>query len=230
MKTNFNYAKLMGLSFLLLIIFGFFGMGYVPMTLYDYDSVAQTLIQVKANPQLLRYGILATVLMNASSLFLAIFTYRWLKKFSSTLAVSAALLLMTGAIVSLANELNSVSVLHFALRSTNPENIALYLNLYQAGVFTATLFWGLWLLPVGYAFLFQSRWIKVLGVLLIISGAGYILDSLNYLIWTYKILVSDYTFLGEIIFTIWALFQRKSEFEPTQNVLPEKRFPANFLR
>ncbi len=230
MKTNFNYARLMGVSFLLLIIFGFFGMAYVPISLYDYSSAAQTLTQVKANPQLLRYGIMATVLMNASSLFLAIFTYRWLKKFSATLAVSAALFLMTGALISLVNELNSVSVLHFTQYSENPEMIALYLNLYQMGVFIATMFWGLWLLPVGYALLFQSRWVKVLGVLVIISGAGYMFDSLFYLLWEQKILVSDYTFLGEIIFTIWALFQRKSEFEPFQFALPEKRFSANFLR
>ncbi|WP_417611941.1 DUF4386 domain-containing protein [Owenweeksia hongkongensis] len=230
MKTNFNYARLMGVSFLLLIIFGFFGMAYVPISLYDYGSAAHTLTQVKANPQLLRYGILATVMMNASSLFLAIFTYRWLKKFSSTLAVSAALLLMTGAIISLVNELNNVSVLHFSQHSANLEMIALHLNLYQAGVFIATLFWGLWLLPVGYAFLHQSRWAKLIGILLIISGIGYMLDSLFYLLWYQKILVSDYTFLGEIIFTIWALFQRKSEFEPIQSALPEKRFPHNFLR
>lgn len=230
MKTNFNYARLMGMSFLLLIIFGFFGMAYVPISLYDYDSVAQTLVQVKANPQLLRYGILATVLMNVSSLFLAIFTYRWLKKFSSTLAVSAALLLMAGAIISLVNELNNTSVLHFAQHSENSEMIALHLNLYQTGVFIATMFWGLWLLPVGYAFLFQSRWVKVLGVLLIISGGGYMLDSLIYLLWSHKILISDYTFLGEILFTFWALFQRKSEFGLTQTTLPVKRFPANFLR
>lgn len=230
MKTNFNYARLMGMSFLLLIIFGFYGMAYVPISLYDYDSVAQTLAQVKANPQLLRYGIMATVLMNVSSLFLAIFTYRWLKKFSSTLAVSAALLLMAGAIISLVNELNNTSVLHFAQHSENSEMIALHLNLYQNGVFIATMFWGLWLLPVGYALLFQSRWTKVLGVLLIISGVGYMLDSFIYLLWSHKILISDYTFLGEILFTIWALFQRKSEFSLTQSTLPEKRFPANFLR
>jgi hypothetical protein len=230
MKTNFNYARLMGVSFVLLIIFGFFGMAYVPITLYDYESVTNTYAQVNANPQLLRNGILATVLMNASSLFLAIFTYRWLKKFSSTLAVSAALLLMTGAIISLVNELNNVSVLHFSQESSNPEMVALYLNLYQAGVFIATLFWGLWLLPVGYALLFQSRWVKLLGVLLLVSGLGYIIDSLFYLLWYEKILVSDYTFLGEIIFTLWALFQHKSELESRQNVLPAKRFPANFLR
>lgn len=230
MKTNFNYARLMGMSFLLLIIFGFYGMAYVPISLYDYDNVAQTLAQVKANPQLLRYGIMATVLMNVFSLFLAIFTYRWLKKFSSTLAVSAALLLMTGALISLVNELNNSSVLHFAQHSENSEMVALYLNLYQTGVFIATMFWGLWLLPVGYALLFQSRWTKVLGVLLIISGVGYMLDSFIYLLWSHKILISDYTFLGEILFTIWALFQRKSEFGLTQSSLPEKRFPANFLR
>lgn len=230
MKTNFNYARLMGMSFLLLIIFGFYGMAYVPISLYDYDSVAQTLAQVKANPQLLRYGILATVLMNVSSIFLAIFAYRWLKKFSSTLGASAALLLMTGALISLVNELNNSSVLHFAQHSENPEMIALHLNLYQNGVFIATMFWGLWLLPVGYALLFQSRWVKVLGVLLIISGVGYMLDSFIYLLWSHKILISDYTFLGEILFTIWALFQRKSEFGLTQSTLPEKRFPANFLR
>ncbi len=230
MKTNFNYARLMGVSFVLLIIFGFFGLAYVPIKLYDYDSATYTFTQVNANPQLLMYGILATVLMNASSLFLAIFTYRWLKKFSSTLAVSAALLLITGAIISLVNELNNVSILHFSQESSNPEMIALYLSLYQAGVFIATLFWGLWLLPVGYALLFQSRWVKLLGILLLISGFGYIIDSLFYLLWYEKILVSDYTFLGEIIFTLWALFQHKSEFESSKNALPVKRFPANFLR
>ncbi|WP_417593323.1 DUF4386 family protein, partial [Owenweeksia hongkongensis] len=40
----------MGVSFLLLIIFGFFGMAYVPISLYDYGSAAHTLTQVKANP------------------------------------------------------------------------------------------------------------------------------------------------------------------------------------
>ncbi len=212
MKTKFNYAKLIGVSFLLLIIFGFFGMAYVPMALYDYDSAANTFSQVKDNPQLLRFGILATVLMNVASLFLAIFTYRWLKKFSSTLAVSAALLLMTGAIVSLVNELNSVSVLHFSQHAPKPVMIAHDLNLYQTGVFIATMFWGLWLLPVGYALLYQTRWVKLIGVLLIISGAGYMLESLLYLLLWQKILISDYTFLGEIFFTVWALFQRKPEF------------------
>ena len=230
MKTKFNYAKLIGVSFLLLIIFGFFGMAHVPMTLYDYDSAANTFSLVKDNPQLLRFGILATVLMNVASLFLAIFSYRWLKKFSSTLAISAALLLITGAIVSLVNELNSVSVLHFSQQAPNTEMIALHLNLYQTGIFIATLFWGLWLLPVGYALLYQTRWVKLIGVLLIISGAGYTLESLLYLLLWQKILISDYTFFGEILFTVWALFQRKPEFEPIQTALPEMRLPANFLR
>ena len=220
----------MGISFLLLFVFGFFGMGYVPSTLYDYNSALNTVAEVSANSQLLRYGILATVFMNASSLFLAIFTYRWLRKFSSTLAVSAALLLLTGAIVSLANELNSFSILHISQNSVNLEMTALRLNLYQAGVYIATLFWGLWLLPVGCALLFQSRWVKLIGLLLIISGLGYLIDSVFYLLWDQKILVSDYTFLGEVLFTLWALFQLKSEFTSIKSTLPEKHFPANFLR
>jgi hypothetical protein len=230
MKPYFNYAKLMGISFLLLFVFGFFGMGYVPSKLYDYNSALKTVAEVSANYQLLRYGILATVLMNASSLFLAIFTYRWLRKFSSTLAVSAALLLMTGAIVSLVNELNSFSILHISQNSVNLEITALHLSLYQAGVYIATLFWGLWLLPVGCALLFQSRWVKLIGLLLIISGLGYLIDSVFYLLWNQKILVSDYTFLGEVLFTLWALFQLKSEFTSIKSTLPEKHFPANFLR
>lgn len=205
-------------------------MGYVPSKLYDYNSALNTVAEVSANSQLLRYGILATVFMNASSLFLAIFTYRWLRKFSSTLAVSAALLLLTGAIVSLANELNSFSILHISQNSVNLEMTALRLNLYQAGVYIATLFWGLWLLPVGCALLFQSRWVKLIGLLLIISGLGYLIDSVFYLLWDQKILVSDYTFLGEVLFTLWALFQLKSEFTSIKSTLPEKHFPANFLR
>jgi len=82
----------------------------------------------------------------------------------------------------------------------------LFLNMYEFGSYIATIFWGLWLFPLGYL-IFKSNFLpKVLGILLIIAGVGYLIDSfILFLAPQYTITITNFTFIGEIAIILWLL-------------------------
>jgi hypothetical protein len=83
-----------------------------------------------------------------------------------------------------------------------------FLELQKIGVSIAAIFWGLWLLPLGYL-IFKSSYIpKILGILLIIGGIGYLLDfGIFFLFPQLDVEVSQYTFLGELLLPLWLLIK-----------------------
>ena len=57
-----------------------------------------------------------------------------------------------------------------------------FLRLNSHGIQLVQIFWGLWLFPFGLL-VYESRFIpKILGILLIIAGCGYLLSSFTFLI------------------------------------------------
>ena len=48
--------------------------------------------------------------------------------------------------------------------------------MHRSGYLIAQMFFGLWLLPLGYLVLRSGWFPKVLGVLLIVGGVGYVVD------------------------------------------------------
>ena len=75
----------------------------------------------------------------------------------------------------------------------------------------ATIFWGLWLLPLGYLIYKSGYFPKLLGVLMIMAGFGYILDFFtHFLLPDYKAIFSSIVLIltmGEIIFMFWILLK-----------------------
>ncbi|QNR23949.1 DUF4386 domain-containing protein [Croceimicrobium hydrocarbonivorans] len=215
MQSRGHYARWAGISFLALFIFGFYGMGYVPNTLFDYGNAEHSYQQIAAKGLLHRQGIIATVFMNIASIFLALFSYLWLGQFSKSLALSTAILLSCGAFISLGNELNSYALNYWSQQSFSPQvagQISFYLNQYRFGVYLATVFWGLWLIPPGIALILKRGLARIIGLLLVLSALGYLIDSLAYLAQDKLLLVADYTFLGELSFTLYMLFQKKARY------------------
>ncbi|HEY5809772.1 MAG TPA: DUF4386 domain-containing protein, partial [Povalibacter sp.] len=67
--------------------------------------------------------------------------------------------------------------------------------------------WGLWLFPLG-ALVFRSGFLpKVIGVLLIIAGSGYVFDSLAQLLHPGFPVVTSFTFIGEAALMLWLLIK-----------------------
>ena len=72
----------------------------------------------------------------------------------------------------------------------------------------AHIFWGLWLLPMGYL-IFKSGYIpRILGVLLIIGGFGYLIDFVTFLLFPdFEVTIAEFTFIGELLLPLWLLFK-----------------------
>ena len=86
--------------------------------------------------------------------------------------------------------------------------VPLFLDLHEQGVFIAQIFWGLWLFPLGYL-VFKSGYIpRILGVLLIIAGIGYLIDSVTFFLFpNFDVTISLFTIWGELLFALWLLFR-----------------------
>jgi hypothetical protein len=82
------------------------------------------------------------------------------------------------------------------------------LNAFTSGWDLGLAFFGLHLLVVGYL-AFKSGYIpKFLGILLIIAGLGYLIDSLGKLLLpNYNVSIAMFTFIGEALLLFWLLWK-----------------------
>jgi hypothetical protein len=83
----------------------------------------------------------------------------------------------------------------------------LFLDMRKSGILITLAFWGLWLVPLG-VLVFKSGFLpRVLGVLLVIAGAGYVLDVATQLVSTGLPTIGQFTFVGEVLLTLWLLIR-----------------------
>ncbi len=123
-------------------------------------------------------------------LFIAVVVslYNLFKEVDRKQSVWMLALVLTGVAVSLANMILRFAPLIFlndtgslsAFSKPQLEALALTaLRLNGSGVTLVTIFWGLWLFPFG-ALVIKSRYFpRVLGILLFIAGAGYVVSSVT---------------------------------------------------
>jgi len=208
--TNPNkIARTAGALYLLLIPLGILGIMYVPTTLFVAEDIAATIKNITANKMLFRAGIVSALLVQVVNIFVVLFLYKLLKPVSKFHAMLMMVFILVGAPIALINELNYVAVLHL-INSANqsPELIALFLDLHKSGIFIAQIFWGLWLFPMGYL-IYKSGFLpKIIGILLMVGCFGYLIDSFNFFLFpNFEITVSEFTFIGELLFPLWLVFK-----------------------
>jgi hypothetical protein len=78
--------------------------------------------------------------------------------------------------------------------------------LHDQGLLIAHIFFGLWLLPMGYL-VFKSGFLpKLVGLLLVIAGIGYVVQSFTIFL-GYNLNIIVFTGLGELVFLLWLLIK-----------------------
>jgi hypothetical protein len=87
-------------------------------------------------------------------------------------------------------------------------NVMFFLHLHERGMQICHIFWGLWLFPFGYL-VFKSKFLpRVLGILLVIAGIGYLVDLTGYLLFPgSNFTITPYTFIGELLLPLWLLIK-----------------------
>jgi hypothetical protein len=180
-------ARTAGFLYLLVGIFGGFAEGYVEPKMYVAGNAAATAGNVVANSGLVRMGVVADLLDGTVFVFLAMTLYVLLKHVHQS--VARAMLVL----VALATAITClVAVFEFeGLRVATDTSYAaalgiggsnalvlLLLDTQHYGLLVAQIFFGLWLVPLGYLAYKSGMFPKTLGAVLIVGGACYLVDLL----------------------------------------------------
>jgi len=211
-------ARIAGVLYLLLALTGVFSLIYVPSTLIVSGDATATVDNIRSSELLFRAGILGGLISNVIFVFLVLALYRLLKETSHKQAMLMVTLVVISVATGFANTINQLGAL-IALsgadflsvfEKSELDAIAyLFIRLNSWGIQIIQIFWGLWLFPFGLL-VYKSRFIpKILGVLLIIAGFAYLLNSFTFLVLPqYRAAISTFIMvleMGELPIIFWLL-------------------------
>lgn len=206
-------ARVAGGLYLALMPFSFFGLIYVPSRLVVSGDAAETARNIMSSEWLFRSATVSHLLSQVIFVFLALALYRLLEPVNRGHAVSMVVLALLSVPIAFIDEINRFAVLRllgpasylapFTTAQLQAQAM-LFLDLYDGGLLIAQVFWGLWLLPLGWL-VFKSGFLpRLLGILLIIACAGYLLDVvLGVLVPSAGAKIGQFTFLGEVLLPLW---------------------------
>ncbi len=224
METNLSSlkktARLAGFLYLLLIITGVYNIIYLSSKIIVKGDAATVANNILSNELLYRTGIISDFISNFFFLFLALVLYRLLKQVNEHRAkLMLALVIVQIPAAYFMEALNITSIMIFkgeilkTFELVQRQDLAmLFLKINKYGMMTLELFWGLWLIPLAQL-VYKSGFIpRIIGILLMINGIAYIIDSFVYMqLPNYHFFTSRYLLLfiipGEISITLWLLIK-----------------------
>ena len=208
-------ARLAGALYLAVMPFAFFGLIYVPSVLLVTGDAAATSRNILASEWLFRAGTASHLIGQVIHVFLVLALYRLLESVNRVHAVLMAVLALLPVPMAFLNEVNQLAALRLLTNAPDGAFTAsqfqaqamLFLDMRQDGILVTQVFWGLWLLPLGLL-VFRSGFLpRLLGVLLGIAGAGYVIDSATQLLSPGFPTVALFTAVGEFLFPVWLLIR-----------------------
>jgi len=198
-------ARIAGFLYLLLAPLGILGIMYVPNAIIVTDDMVATANNILANESLFRLGIVSALLVQVVNIFVVLFLYKLLKPVNKNMALLMVIFILLGAPIAMLNEVNQAAVLLLADGGELSQALmALFIDMHEVGIQIASIFWGLWLFPMGYL-VFKSNYIpKVIGILLMIGCVGYLFDAIVFFLFPDAgLAVAQFTFIGELLLPLW---------------------------
>jgi hypothetical protein len=214
MTSPRNWARLAGILWLICIACGMFAEAYVREKLVLPHDPAGTMRNIFSNEQLYRLGFTLEFAGTAAYLALTAILYRLLAPVDSTISLIAAFFSVAGCTIWMANVASDMSpfvfrdVLVGAQAEPSRSIVFALLRLRAETLVSGMLCFGVQCLLVGYL-IFRSRCLpKVLGALLALGGAGYIVSASAHFLWPpLAVALHGYGYLpgeaGEMLLGLW---------------------------
>jgi hypothetical protein len=188
MTSPKRLARTAGVLYLLIAVFGGFAEGFVYPKMYVAGDAAATAGNVLANPGLVRLGVVSDLLDQTLFVFLALTLSLLLRHVNTGVARAMVVLVALAAGIESLNVVFAFAGLQVATGAVNLSALGaagsngivlLLLDTQHYGLLIAQVFFGLWLMPLGYL-AFQSKGLfpKWLGVLLVVGSVCYLVDVL----------------------------------------------------
>ena len=186
MSSTRTLARVAGVLYLMMLVCATFA-GSVRSRIIDSGDPAATANNIRASATLFRIGFVAD-LVQATFLLLAAMALYLLFRHVNQLGCPSDghlrrdrrgdLLPQPAQPVHRAEDRHRPG-LHARLRQGGSDQLVLqFADMQHNGYYIAAMFFGLWLLPLGYLVITSGYVPRVLGVLLIIGGVGYLVDLL----------------------------------------------------
>lgn len=221
MNTIKSTARIAGLLYLLQIPLGVFGILYLPVQIVDRGSWGNTVSNLLAHETTVRLSIVSAVLCALVTVATAHYIAKVLSPVDRRYARLIRLCTLVAAPLTLANELNHVAVLLLLDQPLMLENfseaqlqagVSFFLQLHAAGMQLIGIFFGLWLLPMGYLVIRSGYIPKVIGYFLLLTCAGYLADFFIFFLFpSGHLVISEYTWAGEVMMVGWLLVRGINE-------------------
>jgi hypothetical protein len=230
MWSNKVIARTAGLLYLMVVISGIFSLLYVPSRLFVPGNAASTIQNIRNAETFFRLGIAAGFICYISFLLLPIALYHLLRPVHEIFARLMVVLAAVSVPVSIMNLQNKLAVLSLINDTADPGTFSAqqavslashYLDQYDNGILTVSVFWGLWLLPFGYLVFKSGILPKLLGVLLMLGCFGYLINFFGHCLLPHyaKTGVAPWislpASLGEIGTCLWLLIAGAKEYKTT---------------
>ena len=211
-------ARLAGFYYLLVAIFGFFGIVYVPSQVMVKHNAAATMQHILEKEFLFRSGISGNLIGTVAFLLTAFTFYQLFKNIDEQKAKLLLILVAVQIPVTFLAESFAFASLMIAKGEILPhldqlqraDWVYFMLRLKSYNIITLEIFWGLWLIPLGQLILKSGYLPRIIGILLILGGIAYVIESLDFILFSEKLsFITDYGFVfystAELATVAWLL-------------------------
>lgn len=233
MISKKNLARIAGLFYFIVIATGLFAEVFVRQAFKVSGNALATANNIQSSAMLFQWGLVADLINFVCGLPVVLIIYFLFKRVNKFLLQLALIFVVIQTAIIAINLLNQISPLLILsnsayLNTFQPNQLAtlsqLSLNIQGVGYAIGLIFFGFYCLLVGYV-IFKSKMVpKFLGMLYIISGIGYLINSFTMLlskgfansIFTY---VAIPIFIGELSLCLWLLIKGvndSSNFNPNE--------------
>ena len=223
--TDRQWARVAGLCYLLVIIFGGYAELFVRQALHVPGNPTETGQRIMDNAFVYKLGFLADMLNMVIGLPCVLIVYYLFRHVNRPLARLALIfvVIQTAVVsISLLEQLKpllilkgaiSSSPLPFSVQATMAE---VWIDAHALGYGIGLVFFGFYCIMVGYLIYHSGRMPKVFGVLYVIAGVAYLVNSFTMFLmpefrnpaFMYMILPA---FIGEFSFTLWLIIKGVKE-------------------
>lgn len=226
-----THARQAGLLYLALAIIAPFSLSYVPGVLSQAGGVSAATIA--SHQTLLRLSMASELVYQVLEIYIVLALYALFSGVDRRLALQMLVLGLVPIPIVFLNELPGIGAIMLAtgdftasaLSPATRDAAVIFLHdLHQLGLVIASIFWGLWLFPLGRLIIKSDFLPTMLGWSVIVGGLGYVLRAIVVLAPENVVLVNhvelalfltEYMILGEIpviVGLLWLGFWKSARY------------------
>lgn len=174
-KLLSNTAKITGFFYLGLALSGMMAFLFARSKLYIESDAMATAANLVTQEGLARFGIAAELALVVFQALTGLYFFKLFQKENFLAAFSLAVFAMVNSIIILIANAFWLNSLMQALSEVDVALVMYSFQLHESIWVVGKLFFGLWLIPMGYLTI-KSKMNRVLGNVLVIGGLGYIIS------------------------------------------------------